>query len=328
MNKYLQKISIRQALNGGIGLLTLLMLYNLGSLTAHIVHRQILSMPLPAVKNLGNRMASNTDASAQPKTAFAPILDQNVFNAKRSEVRIQLGNFDPNSMTTLNLELIGTILMGDWGYGIIARKGTLDGQPMKTNSCFRLSDMIVDASCPTEAVKIISVEDRRVQIEYQGNQEWLVMKDDLKPSFDRVIQTTPTVASVASPQAQDPATPPQAPNSIAELPTPTDDQEVFRFQSDWVNQQLEDWGKFLQDARVVAFEKEKKTYFRFKQIKEGSIYEKLGLKKDDILLEINGSPIDNPSKGLALMNALKSEREIVLKIERDRKVKVLRYYIE
>ena len=81
------------------------------------------------------------------------------------------------------------------------------------------------------------------------------------------------------------------------------------------------------DARVVATES-KPPRFKFKFIKHGSLYEKLGLQKDDVILEVNGFVIDSISKALKLLETLQSEREIVLKVERQQQPVTFRYFID
>jgi len=74
--------------------------------------------------------------------------------------------------------------------------------------------------------------------------------------------------------------------------------------------------------------KDEKPYFMFQYIKEKSIYEKLGLKPNDIILEINGFPVDTVGKALRLLEVLQSEREISLKVEREGEPIQFHYYID
>ena len=83
----------------------------------------------------------------------------------------------------------------------------------------------------------------------------------------------------------------------------------------------------MNDARVVPVKKLGNPYFMFQFIKKESIYEKLGLKKNDIILEINGFVVDSVAKALKLLEVLQSEREISLKVERDGVPVNFRYYI-
>jgi len=74
--------------------------------------------------------------------------------------------------------------------------------------------------------------------------------------------------------------------------------------------------------------KDEKPFFMFQYIKEKSIYEKLGLKPNDIILEINGFPVDTVGKALRLLEVLQSEREISLKVEREGEPVQFHYYVD
>jgi len=54
----------------------------------------------------------------------------------------------------------------------------------------------------------------------------------------------------------------------------------------------------------------------------------LGLKPNDIILEINGFPVDTVGKALRLLEVLQSEREISLKVEREGEPVQFHYYVD
>ena len=91
---------------------------------------------------------------------------------------------------------------------------------------------------------------------------------------------------------------------IEELATPPDDQRIFRFKRTYVNQQLANLNALLNDARVIPIEQDGKPWFIFDFVREGSIYEKLGLKNKDVIVKINGFTVDSLSKALKLFEAL------------------------
>jgi len=109
---------------------------------------------------------------------------------------------------------------------------------------------------------------------------------------------------------------------------PAEGENTFHFQRVWVDEQLENFGQLLNDARIVPTMKDEKPYFMFQYIKEQSIYEKLGLKPNDIILEINGFLVDTVGKALRLLEVLQSEREISLKVEREGEPVQFHYYID
>ena len=118
-------------------------------------------------------------------------------------------------------------------------------------------------------------------------------------------------------------------NKNSALPSiPAEGENTFHFQRVWVDEQLENFGQLLNDARIIPTMKDEKPYFMFQYIKEKSIYEKLGLKPNDIILEINGFPVDTVGKALRLLEVLQSEREISLKVEREEEPVQFHYFFD
>ena len=115
---------------------------------------------------------------------------------------------------------------------------------------------------------------------------------------------------------------------IEELATPPDDQRIFRFQRAYVNQQLANLNALLNDARVIPIEQDGKPWFIFDFVREGSIYEKLGLKKKDVIVKINGFTVDSLPKALKLFEALQLEEKITLRIKREGQLTDFQYFID
>ena len=110
--------------------------------------------------------------------------------------------------------------------------------------------------------------------------------------------------------------------------TPAKSENTFHFERVWVDEQLADFGQLLNDARVIPTKKDGQPYFMFQYIKKESIYEQLGLKPKDIILEINGFVVDTVDKALKLLEVLQSEREIALMVEREGNPVKFHYYID
>ena len=105
-------------------------------------------------------------------------------------------------------------------------------------------------------------------------------------------------------------------------------ENTFHFDRVWVDEQLANFGQLLNDARVIPTKKDGKPFFMFQYIKKESIYEQLGLKPKDIILEINGFVVDTIDKALKLLEVLQSEREIALIVEREGNPVKFHYYID
>lgn len=67
--------------------------------------------------------------------------------------------------------------------------------------------------------------------------------------------------------------------------------------------------------------------FRFVSIQPGSIYEKLGFKPMDVIKNVNGEPVNSPTKAMELYNALKTEGRISLQVERNGRLEDFSYDI-
>ena len=115
---------------------------------------------------------------------------------------------------------------------------------------------------------------------------------------------------------------------IEELATPPDDQRIFRFKRAYVNQQLANLNALLNDDRVIPIEQDGKPWFIFDFVREGSIYEKLGLKNKDVIVKINGFTVDSLSKALKLFEALQLEEKITLRIKREGQLTDFQYFID
>ncbi len=200
--------------------------------------------------------------------------------------------------------------------------------------CFNAETVRRDKDCSPDSVKVMGIKDRWVLIRYQGKKQALWMVSAVTAG-----EEAPT--AVQSKKAQIQTVPVQkaaalvvttkekvvSKNSVSPE-VPVGAENTFHFQRVWVDEQLTNFEQLLNDARVVPTKKGEKSYFMFQYIKDESIYEKLGLKQNDIILDINGFLVDTIGKALKLLEILQSEREIAIKIEREGKPVQFHYYID
>jgi general secretion pathway protein C len=91
---------------------------------------------------------------------------------------------------------------------------------------------------------------------------------------------------------------------------------------------LENLPLLLTQARAVPYFKEGRSVgLRLFAIKNGSLYEKIGLKNGDILKAINGNNLGDISQALKLFEQLKQERSINLVLEREKQDREFKYTI-
>ncbi len=91
-----------------------------------------------------------------------------------------------------------------------------------------------------------------------------------------------------------------------------------------------DLSSVLQQARAVPHRSSvtgEVDGFSMMDIQPGSVFEKLGLQRLDIIKGVNGDPVDSPAKAMQLYNALKNSPGLALQIERNGKTETLNYTI-
>ena len=109
----------------------------------------------------------------------------------------------------------------------------------------------------------------------------------------------------------------------------TNIDDDFIIETKEVDKALNDFASLMRQARVVPHTVGGKvTGFLISRIEKGSIYEKIGLKKGDIIKSVNEQPIDNPQKAFQLFEILKNETQIVVEIERNKETKFINYFIQ
>ena len=84
----------------------------------------------------------------------------------------------------------------------------------------------------------------------------------------------------------------------------------------------------MTQARAIPYWQEGKPVgLRLFSIKQGSIFEKVGLKNGDILKNINGKQLGDFSKAMALFEELKNETSLSIQLERNKQPMTLQYQI-
>lgn len=98
-----------------------------------------------------------------------------------------------------------------------------------------------------------------------------------------------------------------------------------------VDKFLNNLPELLQQARAVPYippGSSKVEGFIILDIMQGSVFEQIGLKRNDVIKGVNGQRVDSPGKALELYNELKSSNGIAMEIERDGRTETLTYTIQ
>ncbi|MEO1958724.1 MAG: PDZ domain-containing protein [Nautiliaceae bacterium] len=83
------------------------------------------------------------------------------------------------------------------------------------------------------------------------------------------------------------------------------------------------FAKIWQDIGIIKT----KDGYKITFIKRGSIFDKIGLKRGDILLSINNIPLNSDANAWKAYNTLKNQHHLTLKIKRNSQIKVIEYEI-
>ena len=319
-----------------------------GSLLSTWLHHQVLSIPASQPASFQVETGKLPIDSGKSQQEFDLILERNIFNAQKTKIELPLTipeeeiltpettDGETVERTRLAIALAGTMIYGERNsFAFFSKKDNLKKYVIYgIDECFNAKTILRDKDCTEKSVKVLRIRDRWVLILYQGKKQSLWMVSAVTSGEDASPVSQPKTAQRnTAPKQKTVSTIVKKKEKVgvetsAISVSPDVSGNSFHFQRVWVDEQLANFEKLLNDARVVPTTKDDKPYFMFQYIKEDSIYQKLGLKKNDIILEINGFLVDSVGKALKLLEVLQSEREISLKVEREGNPVQFHYYID
>jgi general secretion pathway protein C len=188
-----------------------------------------------------------------------------------------------------------------------AKAGGFDGPPVKTSLPLNLLGVIV---IHDEKKSVASIEDKGVNQVIAVREGEPISRDALveKITEDRVVflnQATSRREFIELPQDQILATRKAAPTKPAGGIQKASETHYVIDRKE-VDKAMENLNTILTDARCVPeFEGGRPAGYRCFQITPGSIYEKLGLKENDVICGLDGENINDPSKAFAKLGALR-----------------------
>ena len=95
-----------------------------------------------------------------------------------------------------------------------------------------------------------------------------------------------------------------------------------------VDHSIENLSTVVTQMRAVPYLKDGKSVgFRVFNIRAGSLFERMGLKNGDVIQAVNGTPLDDPTRALALLDEVQSAEEISVDLLRDDHPNTLTYSI-
>ncbi len=301
-----------------IGLATWL----IGNLTAMIIENRVLVVPQKEVRFVPQRTI--IEDRQRPFSEFGSIIENNVFNAEiESKDAPQIIDVEETitagevlNQIIADLELLGIhYRQGNFPYAIIR------SEKKKEEDVFTVRDEVFETGA---TIKRIYASFNKERVILQLGKEIGVLTyrieeeegEKKKPSKNTSItRSKPKIGSKTN--------------------TPSDskytsDGKNFYISSTEVDSHLNDFGSLLNQARMVPYFKDGKHQgFKVKAIDKGSLYEKLGLKNNDIISAVNGESLADAGgeKLMGLFKLLRNEREFTIEIERQGKPDIFNYYV-
>jgi general secretion pathway protein C len=258
----------------------------------------------PPARIMGPRMSSQS--IQPPDDEYAVVYSRNLFNSAGlipGEAPPEEGGEDVERMmavrTGLPLNLVGTLIL---------RNSPRSIATLEDKSDTKIYPVMAGDEIPGK-LRVLTVEVRKVTFInlISNKKEFIDMPEDTtlpKP----IMQTT------ASP----------TPGSKIKQVSPT----RFSLERSEVDGLKNNLNQILTQARAVpVFENGAPAGFKLFQIVPGSIFEKLGLHNEDVLVGVNGEPVD-AAKAFNMLSQLSEINYLELNVKRGGKLMTMSYDIQ
>jgi general secretion pathway protein C len=235
----------------------------------------------------------------QPLSYYEVIRTRDIFNSKEPEAPSTPPTPAP---TQLRLRLWGVAIHhGDKpSYAIIEDLNT------RKQELYRIGDQVADAAT------LVEIEWDRITLERNGQKEFL--------------ELTPDASGAGHPQVASARAAPPAPASGGGIEKLGEDQ--YAIERTEVDSALENMNQLFTQIRAVPhFEGGQSTGFRVFAIRQGSLFDKIGLRNGDIIRRINDTPLTDPARAMSLFQDLRNNRDISVEITRNKENRTLSYQL-
>lgn len=262
---------------------------------------------LHAASQVSNVTVPNPTASLSP-AAVDLIIKRNIFNSEGSLADdTQDDTAKPQTTeivkSDLPVKLVGTIYGGDPFTGI----ALVENSAKRTINSFLVGDTLVKDAVVKE------VHREKIIIDRGGRLEFIeTVKQELMRGKRRKKTAPAAATSGPSPLATDPP-----PTIFKEDGFERKEKEVVMTQQYRNKLLTSDFTKVLQDAKATPNMVDGELRgFVLNRIRKDSIYEKAGLQNDDIVTEVNGISLTDTAQAVRLLQSLRNESEIEIRVLR------------
>ncbi len=272
-------------------------------LVAIILQDRLTTLPPPLI----TQRVSNPTEQAIPYQKYSLVVERNIFNpSERGLKLLPLGEMKLTSTKTGSeisppesvslFRLVGTITgPGVYAYAIFQEGGS------KKQRIFRLHEKIGEG-------EIINISRNQVVISTRGKLEtWTIAAKAEKDA-------SPTGRPMASAQKED---------IVRRLSA-----NHFLVNREDVMASVGNINQFMTQARFRPyFAMGRPAGYIISEIVPGSLFEKIGLRNNDIVKKVNGQMINQPEEVFQAYSQLLSDSQIEVEIERGGRTEVFRYEI-
>ncbi|MDM8550453.1 type II secretion system protein GspC [Desulfobacterales bacterium HSG2] len=262
------------------------------TMTAQLDHT-----PMPQA--VSQSVVSSQNETRHPLSYYNPVIERNLFNTKDREV--EKPKEEPKKEeskeleeTKLKLALWGTVSGSESrAYAVIE-----DKKERKQN-LYREGDMILDA-----IVKKIL-------------REQVILSVNDKDEILKMAEKKPRERRSSRERSRDR---PKARKASS--------QNIKIARSE-VENAISDVGTLMKTARIRPhFKDGKPDGLTLTRVKRKSIFRKLGLRSGDIIMGVDGTPIESVDDALKFYNSLKSSSNVALEIKRRGRMKNIEYEVQ
>ena len=264
-------------------------------------------------------------AVEETKVDLSVIIKRNFFDANETVATPPANNNDQSTnqventtsqitneeavQTSLDIKLLSTISVGD---GTTKQSSCVIGSGKKTDTYYIGSKDSFAAN--TQLTKILA---DRVLFLNNGRLEYVLLEDFAKTvDMSKKPDKFPTKDIKTIDVSQEDKT-----SSVSQ------EGDVIKIARSELEKALEDRTKLLSQARItIYYEDDKPAGFKMESVLRGSIFDKLGLRKGDVLKTINGKTFEL-STGIELFNSLKDQSDFVLELKRRGEDKTFKYQV-
>jgi len=233
----------------------------------------------------------------EPADAYKVILERNLFGSTDKAIGDKLAKAKETPPLSSMLDLRGTVAgEGKYGFAVIAEKGK------NKQSLVKIGNQIAGAT-------LLRVMRDQVVFRYMDKEEIL------KRSGSTEAPVLAGGRKSAPPVAPAPNGPPVQPG-------------VITLSRNELNTSLKDLGQMLSQAQIRPyFNAGVPEGFMISQIRQGSIYQKMGLADGDIIQNIDNRKVQTADDMVSLFNSLRSSPDINLTIKRSGRQEKFNYKI-